>query len=247
MKKSFLFLVVTVLMISNANGTVVLQTDYQKSAPKFFMEDGKYTGLCINIITELNKRLKAKNIVIEPKHKGLLPLKRILQDLEKGGIELFVGTSRSKKREKMFAFADQPLYELSEIMAKRKSDPFEYTNINDLDGLRIVSLRGSNTAKRIFNVKGVKPHEVNSINQILLVLMKGRVDLGYYHNLGMEYYIRTMGIKDKVSVVKKPFRTKYHYIGFNKKVSPQIIKEINNALVLMVQENAIEGMRNKYK
>ncbi|MCP4344329.1 MAG: amino acid ABC transporter substrate-binding protein [Desulfobacterales bacterium] len=247
MKKVILYAIAVLLLITHANGEVLI-TDYQNSAPKFyFTKDGKAVGLCVDIIEELNSRLKAEGITIIPNHKEVVPLKRILISLERGKIDLFVGTSRNKRREKIYNFADHPLYELREVFVKRKSDPFEYTDKKSLTGKRIVSLFGSNTAKHIFSVEGVKPHEVSSIEQILKVLMAGRADLAYYHNLGIEYYIRTMGIKSKTELVKKPFYKKYHYIGFSRKVSKQTIAKIDKALISMYQNGVIEEIRKKYK
>ncbi len=246
MKKVILYAIATFLLIPHAKGEILI-TDYQNCAPKFFMKDGKVVGLCIDIIEELNSRLKAENITIVPKHKGVVPLKRILRGLEKGNLDLFVGTSRNKRREKIYNFADHPLYELKEVFVKRKSDPFEYTDKNSLIGKRVVSLLGSNTAKHIFSVEGVKPHDVSSIEQILKILMMGRADLAYYHNLGIEYYIKTMELKGKTEIVKKPFYKKHHYIGFSKKISTQTIAEINKALISMSQNGVIEEIQKKYR
>ncbi len=246
MKLIVLYATITLLFFSHVNAEVLI-TDYQNSAPKFFMKDGKAVGLCVDIIEALNSRLKAKDITITPEHEGVVPLKRIKIQLKIGNLDLFVGTSRNKKMEKIYNFADQPLYELREVFVKRKSDPFEYTDKKSLDGKKIISLLGSSTARRVFEVEGVKPHEVSSIEQILRILVKGRADLSYYHNLGLEYSIKTLGLKDKVDVVKKPFFTKHHYIGFSKKVSPQTIAVINDVLISMHQDGVITKIQKKYK
>ncbi len=81
---------------------------------------------------------------------------------------------------------------------------------------------------------------------MLQVLVKGRADLAYYHNL-VEYTIKSDGFKNKVEVVKKPFFKKYHYIAFSKKVSPQTITKINNALISMYQNGVIAELQKKYK
>lgn len=246
MGKVILSAIVALLLIPHANAEVLI-TDYQNSAPKYYMKDGKAVGLCVDIIKELNSRLKAKDITIIPKQKGVVPLKRILLTLEKGKIDIFVGTSRSKRRETIYNFADHPLYELREVFVKRKSDPFEYTDKKSLIGKKVVSLLGSNTAKHIFSVEGVKPHKVSTIEQVLKILILERANLAYYHNIGIEYYIKTMGVRSKVAIVKKPFYKKYHYIGFSKKVSSQTIAEINNVLISMSQNGVIVEIQKKYK
>ncbi len=246
MGKVILYAIVALLLLSQANAEV-LMTDYQNSAPKYFMKDGKVVGLCFDIIEELNSRLKTKDISIIPKHRGVIPLKRIKIKLKQGELDLFVGTSRNKRQEKIYNFADQPLYELKEVFIKMRSDPFEYTDRKSLSGKKIVSLLGSSTARSIFSVETVQPYNGTSVEQILKILVREIADLAFYHNLGIEYNIKMLGYENEVEVVKKPFFKKYHYIGFSKKVSPQTIAVINNELISMHQNGIIAEFQKKYK
>lgn len=224
-----------------------LFTAFQNSAPKFFEQEGAVTGICFDIIQALNTRLKSQNIVIESKYPGVVPLKRILTDLEHGQLHLFVGTSRNKLREKRYQFADQPIYELKEAFAKLKTDNFEYTDDASLYGKTIVSLNASHSAKRVSRIKGVKLYQTGSLNMAFKFQLMGRANLVFYHDLGLEYQIKHLQLKDQIVMVKKPFGKKFHYIGFNKQVSPQLIDKINQVLVEMSNDGTLLKIRNQYR
>ncbi|QTA85149.1 Uncharacterized protein dnm_011540 [Desulfonema magnum] len=53
-----------IILGGNVKGEVILKTEYQDSAPKYFEKNGKIAGICVDIINELNSRLRKKHIKI---------------------------------------------------------------------------------------------------------------------------------------------------------------------------------------
>ena len=243
--------VVMGIMLCLANigyGTeIVLLTGYQEnSPPRYFKRDDHEQGLCIDILNALNQRLHEMSIRIESK--GWYPLPRIVRMMEIDELQIFIGLIRNSEREQHFLFANLPLFEFRPVFAKRADDPFEYTDAASLEGKAIGTERGSEFDRQMRELSGVKVEEVTSMRQNILKLLAHRVDLVYYHQLGLEWEIKEGGFANQIALTKNSFgHVKMHYVMFSKSVPQNVIDEIERALSTMKADGTIDTILAAYK
>lgn len=225
---------------------IVLLTRTQNNAPpRYFVKNGISTGICVDMIDELNIRLEKDNISIKTE-KGSLPLRRLMKYLENGTIDIVVGLSKNKKRENKFHITI-PIYPLTMSFAKRQADPFEYTDIDSLRGVKIGTLGGASSSKTMKKIDGAYVSETTTIEQALKKLKAGRINLVFYHNLGLSWQIKEFNLSNDLLLVKNPFLSKGHHIAISKKVSPDVVSKINMAIKSMRSGGVIDKILAKYK
>ena len=186
-------------MYAHAMG-MELKTVYQKdSPPKYIHESDQVFGLCVDIINALNSRLREHNIRIVSIDNEM-PFARLRKHLELGEIDVFFGLTKNKEREKLYRYANH-LYEIYYTFAKLKLNPFEYTGEASLQDKLVGVLRGTNSAKIISRIQEVKVSKINTVPTALKMLMLKRIDLVYYHNLGLEWNIKQSEYKNDLEIV----------------------------------------------
>lgn len=229
----------------------ILHTYYHDNAPpRYFVLNNMDTGICVDIIKELNVRLESKGISIINLGDQRVPVKRILRYLENDiEIDLFVGSAKTKKRIKAGLKFSVPIYPLYGTFAKRIDDPFVIRDTNSLRGMAIGVLRGSRSVQTMNQIEGITVVETNSMELGLKMLAVGRIDLVYYHHMGLAWQIKGYGLADKLMLVNEHeyIESAPHYIVFSKKFSNDIIAEINKVIESIQENGIIDNILEKYK
>ena len=222
-----------------------LKTVYQKDAPpRYINERGQVFGICVDIINTLNTILRERNIRIVTIDNDM-PFVRLRKHLESGEIDVFFGLTKNKEREKLYRYANQ-LYEIHYTFAKLKSNPFEYTGEASLKDKVVGALRGSNSAKIISRIQGVEVNLVNTIPQSFEMLMLKRIDMIYYHNLGLEWNIKQSEYRNDLKLVINPYVSAHQYMAFSKNVSSDIV-QVEEVLSSMSEDGTIAKIMEKYR
>jgi len=60
-----------------------------------------------------------------------------------------------------------------------------------------------------------------------------------YHELGLLWEIKEMGLTGKLSFCKKPYEEKFHYSMFIKRVPASVIDEVDKALKSLETEGTL--------
>lgn len=223
-----------------------LKTVYQKdNPPKYIIESGRVFGICVDIINALNSRLREHNMRIVSIHDDV-PFARVKMLLKLGEIDVFFGIIKNKEREKLYRYAN-PLYDVHFTFAKLKSNPFEFTGEASLQGKVVGALRGGNSAKIMSRIQGVNVSLVNSIPNAFELLMLKRIDMIYYHNLGLEWNIKQSEYKNDLTLVKNPHKSMRQYVAFSKNVSSDIVKQIEEVLSSMAEDGTLAKIMQKYR
>ncbi len=246
MKKIIIFIF---LFISFTIFGLELKTDFQDSAPKYFTnKEGKIVGICVDIIDELNKRLKSSDImiVLQDKNNPFIPFKRLQSDLEAGNIDIFVGFAKDEKRADLYKFVKTPAYMVQSTFAKLKKDKYEFTTKESLAGKKISYIVGSATGDQISKVENIIGDTSDNLDVALRKLAEGRVDLVFYHTLGMGYTIKELGFSDKITFTKKAFEEYAHYIAFSKKIPDNVIATVEKVLQDITKKSIIDKIMKKY-
>jgi polar amino acid transport system substrate-binding protein len=227
-----LILVACVIAIAQFGFSENLSTNFQESAPKFFAEAGVVKGVCVDIISALNAQLSTEGITIKADDPSnpFIPFSRIKSRLETGEIDIFVGMARTAARMEIYNFIDTPAYEVKSTFAKKKSFDFVYNSPADLAGQKVAVVAGSKTAGQMEAVDGINLQPVSTLEQAVRMLASGRVDLVFYHSLGLGHTISSLGLGSSLTYTEKAYEEYAHYIAFSKSIPSDTVSSIGTAL-----------------
>jgi len=245
-------LIVTLSLSQQTLATIIyLHTYFQNNAaPRYLQVNDKATGIGIEILAQLNIRLKPHNISIINPNNEQVPIKRILHSLQKTKeIDLFIGGAKTKSRIASGVQFSIPLYPLSGTFAKRIQHPFIYTDETSLINMTVGVLRGSRSVQTMSNIEGVKLESTNTMLQSLQKLASGRIDLVYYHDMGLAWQIKNSPLKEQLMLIDKHpnIESAPHYILFSNRTSPPFIDLINNMIRAIQSDGSLEGILKKYR
>ncbi|MBV1909815.1 MAG: ABC transporter substrate-binding protein [Kangiellaceae bacterium] len=244
-------LVTTLLLGGNTHaGQTLLRTYFQNDAPPRYYEiDSINTGICIDIINEINARLAIKGIVIVNIESQKAPTKRIIHYLNvKEEIELFVGGAKTKTRLRGGAQFSIPLYPLNGTFAKRQDNPFVFVDKASLKGLTVGVLRGSRSVVAMTNITDILVEQSDTMEQSLKKLAAGRIDLVYYHDMGLAWQIKSFKLDDRLELVNQHdyIESNPHHIIYSKNVAADVIEKIDVVIESMQTDGSMALILDKY-
>lgn len=227
--------------------SVELTTSIQNTKPKFIVGDGRFDGICIDIISELNKELIKDSISIKYKKKESVPLKRILLELKESSTDLFCGLVKNKDRQDYLSYLVPSLYVISHVLIKRKNNDYEYQDIRDLDNKVILAIRGTATSKLISEMTQAKVVYSSSPTTMFdMLARRSMIDFAFYYDLSANYFIKDGNLKDELVIVKHPVRVDLHYMVTRKTLSKKIQRKINIAIENLKKKKVIKNIIKKY-
>lgn len=239
----FIFLSVAKLAVAEP---VSVKAAYQNSQPKYFANQPE-KGLCGDIYASLAKRVKDQGIdLIEDQIE--YPIKRILSNLDFNRQGIFCGAGRNKEREERFIYSSVPVYHVSNIVIARKDDPYDPQSIDGLTGvdLKVGAYFGTSSARFLMGHEGVRVLDhFTSLQTALEDVAKGGIRYFYYHDLGLLYLLRNSDLP--LRAVPTKFRTVPQWIIYSKKLEPEVIRILDEAVIDMVKSGEIEKIWDNYK
>ena len=203
------FLIIFILLFAHISilnsKTIYLKTAAQDSPPKYFIKNNKMTGLCVDIIKEIEKIDPDIKII---GYKKFLPFKRIQLYLKKGFLNIFVGFAKDKYREKFYNYVNIPLYSVNLIFAARKDDNISNLKLNDINDFcgkgKIITVAGTHIDRLLKNYKNLMIDDsAPNLETALKMLVFKRGRFVFYHDLGLIYTIKQN--KNIQSFLKKIF------------------------------------------
>lgn len=233
-----------------ADNTVTLRTAAQENAPKFVQTPAGMTGLCIDLIKAIEKADPGIKFTGQEK---FVPWARILELLEVGEIDAFVGIVRNPEREKKFQFIDIPVYEVSHTVAQRADDPIEVKTLDDIAKLGADGTILTNTG--VAHIDYLKEHGKGQLkvdasakdfqgNFTKLVMKRGR--FFYLNDIELVSNLKNFDDRAKIKISKVSFGKFPHFVGLSKKVSPETVKRLTVALEKASKEGAFTKIFENY-
>jgi len=229
---------------------VRLYTYFQENAaPRYMLVDGQTRGIAVDIIQQLNVLLQAYDIVIINRSVSNIPMKRILHSMQHNEqIDLFVGAAKTVERIQKGVRYSIPLYPLRGTFAKRAQNPFIFKNITSLNNMTVGVLRGSRSVQTMSSIAGVRIEKTNTMQQSLQKLASGRIDLVYYHELGLAWQIKNSPLKEQLTLINEHqyIETAPHYIIYASRTPSHIIDTINTIIKQMQVNGSLDKILNNY-
>lgn len=224
------------------------------SYPRFYIEQKNETkamaGMCIDIL----KAFEQKAPEIHFSYKVMLtPFARIKHELEHNTIQAVFGVARDREREKIYQYADTPLYPVKFLIFALASDK-EAQKIKTLEdiqahGGRVLGLRGTNAIK-VFQDQtvqlGIPVEVVRTMEQNVNKVLSGRGSFFTYNHIDAIGTINKLGHQDKFITLPIITKEAHHWLAFSKQVSPEIVEKANNVLKDMEQSGELRKIYEKY-
>ncbi len=134
-----------------------------------------------------------------------------------------------------------PYLNTAVVLIKRRDDPFVFNNIQDLEGKNMGVILGYGYLKKIESAN-IRKSFVKSLEQNLLKLVIGRIDLTMEEKLNAESVISLMPetVRDSVTIIDKPLEVKELHITLSRKTPnyQKLLDDFNNALKTMVDDGS---------
>jgi len=232
------------LVVANIANAGDIKPITEEWAPYQMKIDGMLTGISVDIVREIQKRIGNKQkIKIFPWNRGYN------MTLKRQGYALFTA-ARTKDREKLFKWVG-PLTQLKLVMFKLKLNKTIYKTAQDMKNAKSIAVTKNDAAQQILASQGYKNLQIKTggSNQInLKKILNKKAELwptGYY---GGYYRIKQLGVQDKMTVVQAPpFLELPLAIAFNKKTPDEIINKWQKALDNIKADGTYDKILKKYK
>jgi len=140
--------------------------------PYIELVDGKYVGMHIDILKLLIKNLN-KKIVFIP-----CPFARCMLLLQEGKADIIIGLRKTKAREQHLAYLPLP-YDTQSFPLRfylSRDSRLKINDYEDLKEINIGTIRGASYFDPFDNDSELTKTAVNNHNQLIKMLLKGRID-----------------------------------------------------------------------
>lgn len=179
----------------------------------------------------------------------LLPWKRALLELERGGLDGVIGISRGNlnEREEVLAFPDEPLAGSHSHFYFRRDQPFAFDGLFTLKGRSVAVLAGYQyppdfMAAAYFQREPSATHE-----QSLRKLLARRVDLALVHAGVAEHLVQREGWHKELAADPTPIAPGRLYVGFaRQRGHSQLAQRFGEALRRYKAQPAYRALLARY-
>jgi len=218
-------------------------TAFSEFPPFKMVVDGKQTGIDVEILTEIAKRM---DLTLSFKTGTF---ENCLRMMERGEADLMTNLLRRSDREDYILYVQPRYRKVSDIIFYVRSDRRNLIRLyDDLTNLKIGVKGGVKYAPMFDSDKDLIKVPAPDIATNLQKLVSGEIDTFLDTRTEGDYWIKTLGYDEKVS--KAPFKFTFSdstYMGISKK-SPfaKRAKEFGKHLKHMIDKGLIQRIMDKY-
>ncbi len=218
-----------------------------KFAPYSWMENDELTGIDIDLIQELERRLKIP-IKIE-----IYPWRRVVRNTELGHIDGCFSLFKTPDREEFAIYTKTPIHVSLYKAFVRTGSSFVFRKISDLKGIVLGKNKGFRISKEFDRAEQDKNLNIfeGEMTHLIKLLMRQRIDaiIGNYDELN--YLTNKLKLVDRIVALEKPIRNpRPAYLVISKKAiiskKDNLIKRINQSLKSMKEDGTINKITSKY-
>jgi polar amino acid transport system substrate-binding protein len=216
------------------------------SVPTAYMDNGKQTGLLVDVVEEAFKRAGYR---VEIK---LMPWARCLVEVKAGTIDSIFSVYQTRERQEFLAYAEEVLITQVQAFFVRKDSAITFDgDLNKLSELRMGIINQTSYGHRLDSAleKGLfkkvdTPHSASSNVQKLL---HDRVDVIPSYRHVVLHTARTLGAAGDIKELSPAIEAIPSYLAFsNKRDSTKVISALNQALRAMKKDGTYDAIFRKY-
>jgi glutamate/aspartate transport system substrate-binding protein len=227
---------------------IELRTAAQDSSPKYYLENGKMKGLCIDIMRAIE--------VTDPELKfsgqeSFYPTLRIEESLSHGEIDVFCGMIRTPGRESKLTFIDVPLYHTITRLAVNSSDQVEIASLGDVRKLGkngvILVVHGTAHAEFLAQQGGLLIDDgARTTAHNIRKLLAGRGRFICQTDLALADELKRRGLANKVRILPLVVKSEAQYLAVSSAVPPDVVFRLRKALKKLQETGELTRLRMYY-
>jgi len=213
----------------------------EEFAPFGYTKNGKLTGLSVEVVNEILKKLSYSNKI------NVRPWARAYRNTLRGPKKILFSMARNSDRENLFKWVG-PLVSDRVFFYKRRSSSLSINNLSDAKKVKRILLTREFPEYEYLKKKGFKNlHETVEPKQNFKMLMKGRGELVPMGELAVPQTLKQAGIeaKDIERTSVKLYEVNL-YIAFSKDVDDEEIKKWQKALDFVKMQGLYKKILEKY-
>jgi polar amino acid transport system substrate-binding protein len=173
-----------------------------------------------------------------------LPWMRLLEYIKDGEIDAVAPIFYNAERARFISYSI-PFGTHDTKVLVRRGHSFTFKKREDLIGFRGIAVRGRSEGEAFdrFSAEHLNLQKVNSLDQIIKMILKGRADYGIDKLYDIIAISNRLEVSDQIGILDMTVATNNNCIGFSKK-SPFVryIPQINKKILQLKKEGKIEEM-----
>lgn len=212
-----------------------------EEAPTSFIEDGRLTGITVEIVKKLAQRLSVP-ITIE-----VLPWARAIEIAQRTpNVVLFTAAKTPERQAAGFSFIG-PVTTRKHALFARAANPLRADSLAQLRLVSplIASLRGDWRAELV-RAQGFELYRTNSHVQSLRLLLAGRVDLAVLSDLEMGSNLKMIGAPPNSVRTAFVLQEREAYILISKGTAPEIVADWQHGFALLQKTDFFQNLAARW-
>lgn len=233
--------------IEEVDGKVVINLVTEDYPPYGFIENGELTGIAVELVKELFKRVDV------PVEINLLPWTRALKMAELGEADGIFTTFFSAERAEYLQYVKEPLAFEAQYIYYRASDKLDLgDSITSLSKYKIGIVQDYFLGDVFEKAKAegvLRVEENTDLETNIQKLLDGKIDIMIDHHYSTMYRLKRLGLLEKIKESPKPFRNPESlHLCFSRKgkVEADLIERIQEALVDMKKDGTYQSIVDSY-
>lgn len=244
--KTFLLgaLVCAILGLSPAlAGEAPLPIAFEDYPPYEYEENGQARGINIDLIREAFRRMGLTPVF------ELRPWKRALLELRTGEIAGLSSGFKTPEREAFACFPSEPLAEEVNVIVVPQGSELRIASPDDLRGLSVGVVRDYTYGPKIDSLRSFRRVEANTSQQLLDMLLNGRMDAALGNRAVFEHQMRKMGRGGQLRFVYELGRGPL-YLFFSRARGDQeaetLARDFGQAVRAMRDDGTFDAIQGRY-
>lgn len=216
------------------------------SRPTAYIENGKPTGILVDVVTEAFRR-SGQSVKIQ-----LMPWARCLVEARDGKVDGIFSVFRLPEREAFLAYTNVPVITQVEVLFAHADSDIRFDgNLAKLAHAKIGVILGTSYGPEIDSLlKSGVWHQVtdtNSVESLVAMLSAKRIELAPSYRYVFLDAAKRASAMDKIQELTPPVQSIPSYLAFNKKRDyTKTIAEFDKALVSMKADKSFDAIFAKY-
>ncbi|RED52530.1 substrate-binding periplasmic protein [Aestuariispira insulae] len=244
LKRSIIATVLVWPLTANGHETIDKLSLYTEDyAPLNFIQDGRLTGISIDLMEEMLKRAGANqnrdSIKVVPWDQGYVTV----QNRPNSALFAMV---RAKNREQQFHWVG-PIAKTSIVLIGRESNDQPLQSLDQLSGARIAAVN-NDVGHQLLLEQGFDPTGIQLISSpqtAIGLLNSGEVDYWAYDQLVVSWHLNQSGNRSSLTARYILGQGEY-YFAFNKRTDRRIIVVFRQILDEMREDGSLEKILGRY-
>lgn len=229
----------------------ILRVPTFESKPKFYKENGKVKGLCIDVLSEIEK--------IEPKLKftGMdeqISIIQIEKKVTDGEADIFLCNGETERRNIQLKKINIPIFQAQSVLVARAEDSVEIKNLQDLQELYpnnlVLSWKGTEqnswiiTKSKVMADSGISG--TNNMERLFQMLLTNRGRFLFVQKYTALNSIKELNLEKKVKILFPPLSVSNRYLWISRKVPEEVFQLIEKALSKLKSKKVLSQLAKKY-